>query len=112
MIQPINEHVLIEPVKYKTYLPTEKGMYEEVGIVIDGDLVCMKREKPVMAGYGLDASCDIVSAGILEKGDKVYFDAWLASKYPTGKDDEFFWLVKFADIKAVEKQNGKNSVSE
>lgn len=37
-------------------------------------------------------------------GDKVYFDSWLAAKYPQegGGQDDFYWLVKWADVRAIE----------
>ena len=88
MIEPINGNVLITPLKHSTYLPTEKGTYEEVGIVT-GVPKISKELEPYMG---------------LEIGTKVFFDGWTASKYPTGENDEYFWLVPFADIKAVEKQ--------
>jgi len=96
MIQPINRHIIIEPLKHQTYLPTEKGTYDEVGIVLE-------------AGQG---SNDAMGHPLLRKGDKVWFDCWLGSKHPTGKDDEYFWLIKFDDIKAVEHQDGTDSIPE
>jgi hypothetical protein len=35
-------------------------------------------------------------------GDKVYFDSWLAAKYPKEGTDDFYWLVKWDDVRAVE----------
>lgn len=84
MIQPINWHILIKPLDSKTYLPTEKGTYDEVGIVVrTWEQIDINNEYPKI-------------------GDKIWFDGWLASKYPTGKGDEVFWLVPFNDIKAIE----------
>lgn len=80
MIKPVNNHILIEPLKHDSFIPIDKGTYEEIGIVIEGNEQVLK-------------------------GDKVYFDGWLAAKYPTGKDDEFFWLVNWNDVKAVEKND-------
>ena len=40
-------------------------------------------------------------------GDMVYFDSWLASKYPTGEGDKTFWLVNYEDIRAVQKADTK-----
>lgn len=82
MITPVNGHFIIKPFEHKTFLPTEKGTYEEVGTIVDMG--------------------DFVSVLEISRGDKVYFDSWLASKYPTGKEDEFFWLVKWSDIRAFE----------
>ena len=94
-ITPVNGHILIKPLEHKTFLPTDKGMYEEVGIILKLPEVSKELE-PYMD---------------LEIGDKVYFDSWLASKYPTGNGDEKFWLVPYKDVRAIEKQNG-NTVSE
>ena len=90
MIDPINSHVLIEPLKHQTYLPSEKGTFEEVGIVL---------KRPWYKFWYPKA------------GNRVWFDSWLASKHPTGEGDNFFWLVKYADIKATQR-NGKDEVSE
>ena len=86
MIQPINDHVLIEPLLHKTFLPSEKGTYEEIGVVID----LPGKEFPYTN---------------IEKGDRVYFDGWLAAKYPKENpkdEDDFYWLVPFKDIRAIE----------
>lgn len=88
MIQPINGYILIEPLEHKTFLQGDKSVYEEVGIV-----------------RGIASN-----PFSIQPSDKVWFDAWLAAKYPTGKDDEFFWLVRMDDIRAVEK-NEKNEIS-
>ena len=77
MIKPINGHVIIKPLEHKTFLPQEKGLYDEVGIIVDG-------------------------VELLTEGGKVYFDKWLASEFPTGNGNEFFWLVNYKDIKAVD----------
>ncbi len=79
MIKPINNHLLIEPVKHETFIASSKDLYEEIGIVIDG------------------------GTSELKVGTKVYFDSWLASKFPNGED--YFWLIKYDDIRAVEYPN-------
>ena len=81
MIQPINEHLLIEPLKHESFVASEKSTYEEIGIVTSNP--------PPVTG--------------IQKGDKVYFDSWLAAKYPTGKGNEFFWLVPWKDVRAIER---------
>lgn len=98
MIQPVNEHLLIEPIPHKTFLESEdgKGIYEEIGIVVKiGNIPSLKKE------YAL-----------LKAGDKVYFDAWEGAKYPTGEEGKFFWLVKWSDVKAIENKNEEHEVSE
>ena len=81
MIKPVNGHLLIEPVVHSSFIASQKDTYEEIGIVKDFD----KKIEPVF-----------------EIGDKVYFDSWLAAKYPTGEGDKYFWLVKWEDVRAVE----------
>ena len=82
MLKPVNGHLLIEPLVHKSFVVSDNEIYEEIGIVLD-----------IPAGY--------TSAGI-QKGDRVYFDSWLAAKYPKN-DKEFFWLVKWDDVRAIEK---------
>ncbi len=83
MITPVNGHVLIEPIKHEAFMASQMETYQEVGIVIaaDGD-----HDYP---GW------------VPEPGEKVYFDAWLAAKYPKN-DTEFYWLVKWEDVRAAE----------
>lgn len=66
-------------------MSTSKEIYEEVGLVI--------------------ASDDSLHVPI-SIGDKVYFDAWLAAKFPKNEKEDF-WLVRFEDIRAVEKANAE-----
>lgn len=84
MIQPVNGHLVIEPVKHEGFMASSRETYEEIGTVISYDTK--------------DPNCSAVI------GDKVYFDAWLAAKYHKegGKPDEFYWLVKFEDVRAIE----------
>lgn len=77
MLKPINNHVLIEPLKHESFISSQKGNYEEIGIVLDAGETELKI------------------------GDKVYFDSWLIARYPDGKGGEI-WLVKFEDIRAYE----------
>jgi len=89
MVIPINNHILIEPCKYNSFLSSEKTTYEEVGVVVE---------------LGDEHFSGLNTSGVsLQKGDKVFFDSWLSAKYPTGKGNEFFWLVRFSDIRAIEK---------
>lgn len=111
-IIPVNNHLLIQPLKHESLLPTEKGTYEEVGIILDLSKELKAYKKPVFSGSGIGAmSCIMEIEGKAEIGDKVFFDSWLANKFPTDKNDEFFWLVKWDDVRAVQK-NGKNPISE
>lgn len=92
MIKPINGHVLIEPLKHETFMASQRDTFEEVGIVISIPNIITNaydEEKPNV-------------------GDKAFFDSWLAVKYPKS-DGEFFWLVKYDDIRAIERNGDKVS---
>jgi hypothetical protein len=71
---------------------SDKVTYEEVGIVVD------------------DGNDPNFSASVYppfkgpKKGDKIYFDSWMVSKFPTGEAGKYYWLVPFANIKAYEEQ--------
>lgn len=88
-IEPVNGHLLIEPLKHETFMASQRKTYEEVGIVIS---------IPAPHYSGLD-KYDTTGASV---GDKVFFDSWLAAKYPKN-DKEFYWLVKWSDVRAIEK---------
>lgn len=84
MITPVNNHLLIEPLKHEDFILSDRGIYEEIGTVVDtnGSVPDFK----------------------VSQGDRVYFDSWLCVKYP--KDDKsFYWLVRAEDIRAVEYAN-------
>jgi hypothetical protein len=88
MIKPINGHIIIEPLKHDSFIPLDKGSYEEIGVV-----------KAVPEHNQKNSLFDNLV------GKKVYFDSWLASKYPTGKGDKYFWLVKMDDVRAIEYED-------
>ena len=85
-IRPVNNHILIEPLKHESFIPTDKGTYEEIGVVL-----AVPEHNNANSEYN----------GLLI-GKRVYFDSWLAGKFPTGKGSEYFWLVSWSDIKAIE----------
>ena len=87
MLRPVNGHILISPLKHDSFMASEKGIYEEIGIVID------------VAESAKDAS---TTSRPLQKGDKVYFDSYLAAKYPKN-DREFYWLVRWEDVRGIEQ---------
>lgn len=78
MITPVNGHIVIEPVEHTAFIASSTNTYEEIGTVI--------------------AVCDSVTK--VSPGDKVYFDAWLAAKYPKSPT-EYYWLVKWEDVRAI-----------
>ncbi len=90
MIQPYNNHILIDPIPQDTFVSTMRQTYQEIGMVI-------KLQENMVTPFNV--------------GDKVMFDAWLAKKYPKeGTTDEFYWLVNIDNIVAYEKQVPEQSV--
>ena len=107
-IKPVNGHILIKPLEHKTFLPTEKGTFQEIGVVVDMSEELKSHNKIAFLEYNftfykVDAKVEI--------GDEVYFDSWLSAKYPTGEGDGEFYLVPFKDVRAI-KRNEANKVSE
>lgn len=89
-LQPVNNHLLIEPVEHKKFMASERTTYQEIGIVR-------------AISRGINWKGDPAVEPNVSTGDKVYFDSWLAKKYPIeGSRDEFYWLVKWEDVTAVE----------
>lgn len=89
MIKPVNGHLLIDPVQQQGFMATERDTYEEVGVVLASGWINLPDGTP---------------DELPKIGDKVYFDAWLAAKYPKGSSqaDGYYWLVKWADVRAIE----------
>lgn len=86
---PVNGHIIIEPVVHEEFMASERNTYEEVGVVV-----------------GVTKGMELIPSDYsgIKIGDKVFFDSWLAAKYPKtdGKPDEFYWLVKWEDVRAIE----------
>ncbi len=81
MLKPINNHIKIEPIEHEQFMASSKGTYEEIGVVID-----------VAENVPLPIGC------------KVYFDSWLAKKYPVPNEpDKSVWFVSYEDIVAYEE---------
>lgn len=92
MITPVNGHLIIEPVKQESFVVRDRETYEEVGVV----KACPPANRIVNA-FEEEAP---------KVGDKVYFDSWLAARFPGEKDGEYFWIVRWEDVRAVEKNEG------
>lgn len=88
---PVNGHIIIEPVEHSEFMASERSTYDEVGAIVDFDANLV-----ILLGAN--------STKGLIVGNKVFFDSWLAKKYPKqgGKLDEFVWLVKWEDVVAIE----------
>lgn len=94
-ISPVNGHLLIEPVKHEAFIASQNDSYQEIGTV-------------VAVPRGVEFSS--ASNQWPNVGDKVYFDSWLAAKYPQdGSVDGYYWLVKWEDVRAVEYAEPKVS---
>lgn len=79
-MKPINKHLQIEPVTSTDFVASQKGLYEEIGTV-------------VAVGDGVD----------IPVGSKVYFESWLAKKFPIpGETNKYHWFVPYDDIVAYE----------
>ena len=94
MIQPVNNHLLIKPVEHVTFVATENDVYEEIGEVLnaDSELLSVDGTTPTPAKVKI--------------GDKVYFDSWLAAKFPGETEGEHYWLIKWEHIRAIENAEG------
>ncbi len=89
---PINGHLLIEPEVKDDFIASGDTTYNEIGKVIT---LPIGFKQP----FGLG----------LQEGDRVYFDSWMASKFPDGKGS-FYWLVPFDNIKGYEKSLSDESM--
>ena len=91
MIKPVNSHLIIEPIAHEGFMASQHDTYQEIGVVI------------AFAADLIEVT-NLVARKPVEVGDKVYFDSWLAAKYPKEgtTTDEFYWLVKWQDVRAVE----------
>lgn len=97
MIKPVNGHLLIEPIKHESFMATSRETFEEIGVVVDYDPGINIPD----GSLTMEATVPVAPPKV-EKGMKVYFDAWLAAKFPGKDPDTFLWLVKWEDIRAIE----------
>lgn len=105
MITPVNGHLLIEPVEHRQFIATDQGTYEEIGVVLAFD------EQINNAVTSIEGTVVhyVKEQAALSVGDRVYFDAWLAAKFPSEKKGEHYWLVKWEHIRAIEHVKGQVS---
>lgn len=82
--------------EHESFIASAKGTFDEIGVV---------RALPpeLQDVFGTNSTSTVDSLRTVDVGDKVYFDSWLAAKYPTGEGDKTFWLVNYEDIRAVQK---------
>jgi co-chaperonin GroES (HSP10) len=89
MIEPVNNHILIEPLAHESFVATQKETYQEIGTVV---------------ATAKDVRLNSLNPAV---GDKVFFDSWLAAKYPNASGDGFYWLVLWSDVRAIERANAQ-----
>jgi hypothetical protein len=71
---------MIQPLETESFMAQQKTTYEEVGLVLDAP----------------EYISDLI-------GTHVYFDSWLAKKFPVkGTTDKFVWFVNSDDLVAYE----------
>jgi len=94
MIKPVNKHLLIRPVAHETFIASQSETYEEIGEVLamDDDIN--------------DYSTSLSAGTSVRVGDRVYFDAWLAAKFPGEKDGEHYWLIRWEHVRAIDHAEG------
>lgn len=98
MITPVNGHLLIEPLVNNTFMSTQNETFQEIGIVVDFDPAL---EQPRVALTSNGEGIEVIQS--IRVGDKVYFDSWLAAKFPKN-ESESYWLVKWEDVRAIEHE--------
>lgn len=99
MIKPVNGHIVIEPVPKPSFMQTERETYQEIGVVVDFEEQMFPQELNISSSNNM-----VYKPPALKKGDRVFFDSWLAAKFPKGASaaDGYWWLVKWEDVRAVE----------
>lgn len=68
----VNSYLKIEPLESNTFMASQRDSYEEIGVVIARDEIGCK-DIPI--------------------GSKVFFDSFMAKKYPIEGTDKFQWFV-------------------
>lgn len=87
MIKPINGHILIKPLTHEGFTASQQESYQEIGTVI---------------AFANDLTRTFLFEDSFKIGDKVYFDSWLAAKFPSDDPENPYWLVKYEDLRAYE----------
>ena len=87
---PLNNHIQIEPEKHEDFIASANTTYEEIGKVV-----------ALPAQISIEGRRYFSTDLSVKVGDRVYFDSWMAAKYPAG-EGKFYWLVPFENIKAYE----------
>lgn len=92
-IIPIQNNILIEPIREETAFSTAMTQYEERGKVI----AIADSLRKLFNGFDKAPTPPKVDVG-----DIIYFDSWQAAKFKNG-DGQDIWLVHIDAVRAVEK---------
>jgi len=99
---PINKHLLVEPIENKGFIATPQDTYEEKGVVLalsqeyeDCDTTT---HTVTMVGGGGFISTPLK----IKEGDIVYFDSWMAAKFPDS-EGKIRFLVQEEHVRAIER---------
>ena len=77
MSKLLNNYIQIEPIQHESFMASQRETFEEIGVVVAVDENI--RDIPV--------------------GSKVYFDSYMAKKYPVpGENDKFHWFVHYLEV--------------
>lgn len=80
----LNNYLKVEPITHEGFMASQRETYEEIGVVVSKD----------------DSITDI------PLGALVYFDSYMAKKYPVkGDDTKFQWFVSYSEIVKCEIEN-------
>ncbi len=96
MIKPVNNHLLIEPITQEFFIATDNTTYQEIGVVI-----AISDDLYSSVITNSSGGVTVGDFSPVKVGDKVYFDSWLAAKFPKNRD-EFYWLIQWGDVRAIE----------
>ena len=77
MMKPVNNHLLIEPLKHEQFISASQETYQEIGVVIDFDEAINPLGYKETLGSG---TAYFQPVALIHKGDKVYFDNWLVQE--------------------------------
>lgn len=73
----LNRYLKVEPITHEGFMASQRETYEEIGVVVAKD----------------DSITDI------PLGALVFFDSYMAKKYPVKGDDmKFQWFVHYSEI--------------
>lgn len=80
----LNRYLKIEPTEHTSFMASDRTSYEEIGRVVAKD----------------DSITDI------PLGALVFFDSFMAKKYPVEGTDTFQWFIHYSEVVKYDLQEG------